>query len=1106
MKERSMKKVFVGFLLVGLSLPGMSLWLCKPTLAQTQAQPPEQSELERLLNQAAQNLQQGQYQRAVSIWQKALLIAKQSNLKEIEATILINIGDVYSSISQLPKALEHYTQALPITRKVKDRIGEARTLTSIGQVYSSIGQQQKALESFTQALPITKEVKDRIGEARTLTSIAWVYSSIGQQQKALEYCTQALPITREVKDRVGEVRTLTSIGLIYSSTGQQQKALEQYTQALPITREIKDRIGEARTLTSIGWVYSGIGQRQKALEYYNQALPITREIKDRIGEARTLTSIGQVYSSIGQRQKALEYYNRALPILREVKDRVGEVRTLTSIGSAYSSIGQPQKALEYYNQTLPITREIEDRIGETETLTSIGWVYIGIDQRQKALEYYNQALAISKEINNRNGEATTLIQIGIAYSHINPQKELGYYTQALPIFREVNNRSGEATTLTNIGEVYSDIGQQQKALEYHNQALPILREVKDRSGEALTLTSIGWVYNSIGQQQKALKYYNQALPILREVKDRSRDATILGSLAFIERSRGNLQAALTHIEDAIKVIETTRTEIVSQEFRTSYFASQQGSYALYIDILMQLHKKQLSQGYDAKALQVSERARARSLIDLLNESQTDIRQGVDPKLLEQEKNLQFQFNSLEKRRIEFYSKSPTQGQTANSKPKYDTPIAGKPNFEQEYNTLSTQYQDLQAQIRANSPRYAALTQPKPLTLAELQQQVLDNNTVLIEYFLGKDRSYLWAVTSSGITSYELPKQTDIEAAAQRFQTVVSNPNAQPPEIAKAGTPLTQMLLGPVAKQLGQKRLVIVSNGALQYLPFAALPAPSGSKYLLMEHEIVTLPSASTLATLRKEISGRKPATKGVAVFADPVFSATDPRVTQGPSSTEKKTAQTGSIPDPFSVQTLRDASEEAGINFERLPGTRQEAQDILKLLPANTRTQALDFEANKSNVLNSNLSQYRIIHFATHGILNTNHPELSAVVLSLVDRQGRKENGFLRLNDIFNLNLPSELVVLSACETGRGQNISGEGLIGLTRGFMYAGTPRVVASLWQVNDESTAVLMTRFYKAMLEKGLPPAAALRAAQLELQKQPQWQSPHYWAAFTLQGEWQ
>lgn len=276
---------------------------------------------------------------------------------------------------------------------------------------------------------------------------------------------------------------------------------------------------------------------------------------------------------------------------------------------------------------------------------------------------------------------------------------------------------------------------------------------------------------------------------------------------------------------------------------------------------------------------------------------------------------------------------------------------------------------------------------------------------------------------------------------------------------------------------------------------------------MSEHEIINLPSASTLATLRQELNGRKPAPKAVAVFADPVFSPTDTRVAQKkPRTPAPNNSTKGSIStELFSIQNLRDASQEAGINLERLPGTRTEAKDILELLPANMRTQALDFEANKNNVLNSNLSQYRIVHFATHGILNTTRPELSAVVLSLVDPQGRPQSGFLRLNDIFNLNLPAELVVLSACQTGLGQNMRGEGLVGLTRGFMYAGSPRVLASLWSVSDKSTAELMAQIYQAMLKKGLPPAAALRNAQLQLLNDPKWNSPYYWAAFTLQGEW-
>jgi CHAT domain-containing protein len=616
--------------------------------------------------------------------------------------------------------------------------------------------------------------------------------------------------------------------------------------------------------------------------------------------------------------------------------------------------------------------------------------------------------------------------------------------------------------------------------------------------EVPIMKGLGQSYDAVKQYSKAISNYNSALALAKKYGDRFGEAETNYLMAVTEQKRGNSKAAKAKIEAALNVVEDFRSKVVDPQLRSSYFASVQEYYEFYIDVLMQLHKQQPSQGFNALALQASERARARSLLDLLNESRTDIRQGVDPKLLEQEENLQFKLNALEKSRIELYSKTPTEAQKA--------------SFEQKYNTLLSQYRNIETRIRASSLHYAALTQPQALTLNQLQQQILDDNTVLLEYFLGTEHSYLWAVSKSEITSYELPKQSEIEATTQKFITLVQNSNARPSEISKAGTPLSQMLLGPVAKQLGQKRLLIVSNRALQYLPFATLPAPTGSQFLLSEHEIINLPSVSTLATLRQQLNGRKPAPKAVAVFADPVFSPTDERVAQRKDRTPASNdpTQDSVNTEPFSApilqeQIVRDASQEAGIDLERLAESRTEAKDILQLLPVNMRSQALDFEANKNNVLNSNLSQYRIIHFATHGILNTTRPELSAVVLSLVDPQGRPQSGFLRLNDIFNLNLPAELVVLSACKTGLGQDMRGEGLIGLTRGFMYAGSPRVLASLWSVNDESTAVFMTLFYKAMLEKGLPPAAALRTAQLELQKQEEWQSPYYWAAFTLQGEW-
>jgi len=332
-----------------------------------------------------------------------------------------------------------------------------------------------------------------------------------------------------------------------------------------------------------------------------------------------------------------------------------------------------------------------------------------------------------------------------------------------------------------------------------------------------------------------------------------------------------------------------------------------------------------------------------------------------------------------------------------------------------------------------------------------------------------------------------------------------------------------MLLGPVASQLGRKRLAIVADGALQYIPFAALPAPSPGtdegrssvtkpQPLFVEHEIVSLPSASTLATLRRETAGRKPAAKSLAVLADPVFTDDDTRVRRdlGKAVAQSKTRSPDSDETDVASLQMTTSGRETGVigaegGFGRLLSTRREAAAISALVPEHERMRALDFEASRTTALRPELGEYRIVHFATHGLLNNVHPELSGIVLSLVDKEGRTQDGFLRLQDIYNLKLPAELVTLSACQTGLGKEIKGEGLIGLTRGFMYAGAPRVVASLWKVDDLATAELMKLFYQGMLKEGLPAGAALRAAQLELSKQKRWASPYFWAGFVLHGEW-
>jgi CHAT domain-containing protein len=289
-----------------------------------------------------------------------------------------------------------------------------------------------------------------------------------------------------------------------------------------------------------------------------------------------------------------------------------------------------------------------------------------------------------------------------------------------------------------------------------------------------------------------------------------------------------------------------------------------------------------------------------------------------------------------------------------------------------------------------------------------------------------------------------------------------------------------------------------------------LPDPTTPGYLIAKHEIVSLPSASVLALQRQELANRKPAPRGVAVVADPVFELKDQRVAQALNKRYKRETKTASTQQPDSKnqnEALASALRSVGADdtLHRLVMSRTEAAEIARVVPTNQLYEALDFQANRSLILNGALSKYRYVHLATHGVIDFDHPELSGIVLSMVDENGKEQDGYVRLYEIYNLNLPAELVVLSACQTGVGKQIKGEGLIALTRGFMYAGAARIVASLWKVDDSATAALMAQFYKEMFTNGKKPAAALRAAQKYMSEQRRWQSPYYWAGFVLQGEW-
>jgi CHAT domain-containing protein len=538
------------------------------------------------------------------------------------------------------------------------------------------------------------------------------------------------------------------------------------------------------------------------------------------------------------------------------------------------------------------------------------------------------------------------------------------------------------------------------------------------------------------------------------------------------------------MEAALGIVESLRAGVTSPDLRTSFQASKQNLYQFQVGLLMELDRARPDQGFAGQALAAAERAKARSFLELLQEARVDVREGVEADLLERERTLARRLNSKELYRTRLLGGKPTDER--------------RDAVEKEVAELLAAHRQVRADIRARSPRYASLTQPQPMDAPAIQA-LLDDDTLLLEYALGDERSYVWAVERSALRAYELPGRARIEAAARLFYERVPRSHLRAGRRAaeQAGGELSAMLLGPVAERLGTRRLLLVGDGVLQYIPFAALPDPTDTAApLVVRHEVVSLPSASVLGALRQEREDLPRPTRLVAVLSDPVFDARDPRVAGGkgaPATTRSSEPLTRSL---------------AELNLDRLPRlerSRQEAEAILALAPAGQALRALDFSASRATATDPQLAQYRVVHLAAHGLLNSRHPELSGIVLSLVDERGQPQDGFLRLHDVYNLRFGADLVVLSACQTALGKDVRGEGLVGLTRGFLHAGARGVVASLWSVRDDATAELMRRFYVALLRDGQRPSAALRTAQVSMWNEPRWRAPYHWAAFVVQGDW-
>jgi CHAT domain-containing protein len=765
---------------------------------------------------------------------------------------------------------------------------------------------------------------------------------------------------------------------------------------------------------------------QQSIDKYKEAQKLWQSLDDEYETAITLYGLGWSYSKLGS------YGMVKFPSPQH------------TLRWSYASRTDHEMALKYFEQALRMVEAQNNLHGQAITLAGIAWPQLYLGQSNDALASFSKAAAIFRDLNNKRGEAICEYGRGWAYALLNDNPAaLNSFLRALNLRRESGDNKGGPPTLAAISRIYSRLGDYQEAIKYDLRAIEGYDAIKDAQGKsdsrgkASTWADLGWVYLSLDQPSAALDCFQKSLTESPGLDETGR-ANVTYGQARAQSRLDHLTEAASAMEAVCEEIERFRSKGSASDLRTFYSANVQEYYEFYISILMKLQAAHPSDGFAAKALAISERARARELLSILAQS-----------------------NSTNEQKYE-------------------------------------------------------LALGRPLSVSDIQR-MLDPETLLLEYALGDEKSFVWLVSSNSIASFELPKRKQIESMASSFyDALVERNNARgvvneiewkrrvfqaDATAEKAAEELGRILVDVLYPRLGQKRLVVVTEGSLQLVPFSSLLTKRGSEGnasvpLFVDHQIVTLPSFSVLSVLRS-YSSRPTTQQTVAIFADPVFAADDPRL---PS--------VSTIDQSVSLERSADGEKVGRVTaYRRLPGTRWEAEQIASLVSKNETLLAVDFNANRDAALDRQLGDYRIIHFATHAFVDDNYPSRSKIVLSQFTAKGDAEDGNLTVPDIYKMHIKADLVVLSACKTALGVNTRGEGIVGLTGAFMQAGAPRVLVSLWAISDTAAADFMARFYRKLLGPDkLPPDVALRRTQIETWKDKRFKSPYYWAPFVLSGDWQ
>jgi CHAT domain-containing protein len=851
-----------------------------------------------------------------------------------------------------------------------------------------------------------------------------------------------------------------------------RQALDARHRALDRWRLADEREAALATLVGIGDAHYRLSEYEQANRAYAEALAECRILGDRRMEAEVLTNLAANARPRGEVAQALEWLAQALDLWKALGLSYGESAALSNRGVLFREAGEYDAARQDYVRALTLFRRLGDRRAEGYTLNNLAIVLEDLDRRREALRYLSMALPLFRRAADRRAEGRAYISEARLLLALEDPRALATASRGLTLVREFGDRLAEADAIAQVGRIRAASGDRDGARRDYHAALDAYRAVGSRKGESEALHDLGVIHLVNGAYQDALDLFARALELRRAAGLRSLEAETRFQMARAERLGGQPANACLHAREAVAALEHLHAGVVERELRVSHATLLRRYYDEYIAGLLARHRGQPEAGFAAQAFELSDRTRARDLFDVRHQLSVTRAAGIDPALLRRQAQV--------RRELNYWMWALWQESSR-------APAAAPTRARQEVDRLLAARQQAEADLlRAAAPRLA----PPPASLDDIRRTLLDDRTILLEYRLGEPASHVWAITTETLVVAELPPRADLEARARRlYRLLVKDPQTAPPAVpvrdaSRDAAALGRVLLAPVAHLLGRRRVLVVADGALNLVPFGILSVSGASDLLVQSHDVIRLPSAGMVMALGEGRRSRPPPPRLLAVLGDPVFELSDPRV-PAPG------------PRPAAIALPRR-------RLGPLPFSGAEVTGILAHAGGGETLRAVGFDATRELAVSPALGDYRYVHFATHAVRDDRHPELSGIVLSLVDRAGRSKDGFLRLHDIYALRLQADLVVLSACETGLGSAAGGEGLLSLAHGFFYAGAARVLLTLWKVDDEATSVLMESFYRALLVERRGPAAALRSAQAMMRRHTRFSHPFYWSGFVLEGQ--